>query len=105
MTQDPDVETMARAGLGDAALGPGPPDGARKTLNAELKPATGGRVWRSWALRTQTAGSDAFAAAPPRSIMATRRATAINRAPIPKMCCNQTSAWSTPLPTSRSRPR
>jgi hypothetical protein len=64
MTQDPDVETMARAGLGDAALGPGPPDEARKTLNAELKPATGGRVWRSWALRTRTAGSDAFAAAP-----------------------------------------
>ena len=64
MTQDPDVETMARAGLGGAALGPGPPDEARKTLNAELKPATGGRVWRSWALRTRTAGSDAFAAAP-----------------------------------------
>ena len=65
MTQDPDAETMARAELdGAAALGPGTSDGARKTLNAELKPATGGRVWRSWALRTRTAGSDAFAAAP-----------------------------------------
>jgi len=55
---------MARAGLdGTAALGGGTSDGARKTLNAELKPATGGRVWRPWALRTRTAGSDAFAAA------------------------------------------
>jgi hypothetical protein len=33
-------------------------------LNAELVPATGGRVFRSLALRTQTAGNDAFTAAP-----------------------------------------
>ena len=63
MTQNPDVETMAGAGPG-AALGPGTADGAGKALNAELRPATSGRVWRSWALRTRTAGHDAFAAAP-----------------------------------------
>ena len=65
MTHNPDVDTLAGAGPGRAAaLGPGTSDGARKTLNAELKPATSGRVWRSWALRTRTAGHDAFAAAP-----------------------------------------
>jgi len=45
-----------------AARGPGTANGNGKTLNAELKPATSGRVWRSWALRTRTAGNDAFAA-------------------------------------------
>lgn len=65
MAQNPDVETMAGPGSGDAvAPGPGTSDGTRKTLNAELKPATSGRVWRSWALRTRTAGHDAFATAP-----------------------------------------
>jgi hypothetical protein len=65
MTHNPDVDTLAGAGPGHAAaLGPGTPDGAGKALNAELKPATSGRVWRSWALRTRTAGHDAFAAAP-----------------------------------------
>jgi hypothetical protein len=55
---------MDGAGLGRAtARGPGTADGNGKTLNAELKPATSGRVWRSWALRTRTAGNDAFAAA------------------------------------------
>jgi hypothetical protein len=56
---------MAGAGPGAAvALGPGAADGTGKALNAELRPATSGRVWRSWALRTRTAGHDAFAAAP-----------------------------------------
>src|SRR5215467_13304074 len=63
MTQNPDIETLTDAGQGHAAA-PGTSDGARKTLNAELKPATSGRVWRSWALRTRTAGHDAFAATP-----------------------------------------
>jgi hypothetical protein len=63
MTQNPDVETMDGAGLDRAtARGPGTADGNGKTLNAELRPATSGRVWRSWALRTRTAGNDAFAA-------------------------------------------
>lgn len=35
-------------------------------LNAELKPATSDRVSRCQALRTETAGSDAFVAAPPQ---------------------------------------
>ena len=65
MTQNPAAETMAGPGPGGAAaLGLGTSDGTPKTLNAELKPATGGRVWRSWALRTRTAGHDAFATAP-----------------------------------------
>jgi hypothetical protein len=34
------------------------------TLNDELRPATSHRVLRALALRTRTAGSDAFAAAP-----------------------------------------
>ena len=62
MVQNQVMDVRASAGPADESQ-PGAA-APRKTLNEELRPATSNRVLRSLALRTRTAGSDAFAAAP-----------------------------------------
>ena len=63
MVPDQAVDMQPSGGPADDPV-PAPAAGASRTLNEELRPATSHRVLRSLALRTRTAGSDAFAAAP-----------------------------------------
>jgi hypothetical protein len=69
MVQGHAVHATASAHASTRASGPGDENQAgaaatpQMTLNEELRPATSNRVLRSLALRTRTAGSDAFAAA------------------------------------------
>ena len=63
MVPDQAMDERASAGPADGSQ-PGAAAAPRPTLNEELRPATSQRVLRSLALRTRTAGSDAFAVAP-----------------------------------------
>lgn len=63
MVQDQAVDMRPSAGPVNESQ-PATAAAPRITLNEELRPATSHRVLRSLALRTRTAGDDAFAAAP-----------------------------------------
>lgn len=63
MVPDQAMDERASAGPADGSQ-PRAATAPRMTLNEELRPATSQRVLRSLALRTRTAGSDAFAVAP-----------------------------------------
>ena len=65
------------------------------TLNEELRPATSDRVLRSLALRTRTAGSDAFAAAQAQIDNGDEARYSDKSGTYTKGVCRPASAWST----------